>query len=84
MADGEFFEVFVDTPLEDRIKLAPKGLYANAEAGKLKNFTEVDAPAKLSKRQRLKSPANSNAPATYFVSMNILGSFCQNDFVYAY
>ena len=44
VADGEFIEVFVDTPLEDCIKRDPKGLYAKAKAGKLKNFTGVDAP----------------------------------------
>jgi bifunctional enzyme CysN/CysC len=41
---GEFIEVFVDTPLEDCIKRDPKGLYAKAQAGKLKNFTGVDSP----------------------------------------
>jgi bifunctional enzyme CysN/CysC len=44
VADGEFIEVFVDTPIEDCIKRDPKGLYAKAKAGKLKNFTGVDAP----------------------------------------
>jgi bifunctional enzyme CysN/CysC len=44
VADGEFIEVFVDTPIEDCMKRDPKGLYAKAKAGKLKNFTGVDAP----------------------------------------
>lgn len=44
VADGEFIEVFVDTPLEDCIKRDSKGLYAKAKAGELKNFTGVDAP----------------------------------------
>jgi bifunctional enzyme CysN/CysC len=44
VADGEFIEVFVDTPIEDCVKRDPKGLYAKAKAGKLKNFTGVDAP----------------------------------------
>jgi bifunctional enzyme CysN/CysC len=44
VADGEFIEVFVDTPLEDCMQRDPKGLYAKAKAGKLKNFTGVDAP----------------------------------------
>jgi bifunctional enzyme CysN/CysC len=41
---GEFIEVFVDTPIEDCIARDPKGLYAKAKAGQLKNFTGVDAP----------------------------------------
>ena len=44
VADGEFIEVFVDTPLEDCVRRDPKGLYAKARAGKLKNFTGIDAP----------------------------------------
>jgi len=41
---GEFVEVFVDTPLETCIERDPKGLYAKAQAGQLKNFTGIDAP----------------------------------------
>ncbi len=44
MATGEFFEVFVDTPIEECIRRDPKGLYAKAQAGKIKNFTGLDAP----------------------------------------
>jgi len=40
----EFVEVFVDTPIADCIERDPKGLYAKAQAGQLKNFTGVDAP----------------------------------------
>jgi bifunctional enzyme CysN/CysC len=44
VGEGEFIEVFVDTPLADCIKRDPKGLYAKAKAGRLKNFTGIDAP----------------------------------------
>ena len=44
MPDGEFIEVFVDTPLEDAEKRDTKGLYAKARAGELKNFTGIDSP----------------------------------------
>jgi bifunctional enzyme CysN/CysC len=40
----EFVEIFVDTPLEVCIRLDPKGLYARALAGKIKNFTGIDSP----------------------------------------
>jgi bifunctional enzyme CysN/CysC len=42
--DGEFFEVFVDTPLAEAEKRDVKGLYAKARAGELKNFTGIDSP----------------------------------------
>lgn len=40
----EFFEVFVDTPLELAEERDPKGLYEKARAGALKNFTGIDSP----------------------------------------
>ena len=42
--DGEFLEVFVDTPIDECIRRDPKGLYAKAKAGQIKNFTGFDAP----------------------------------------
>jgi len=44
MAAGEFFEVFVDTPLAEAERRDSKGLYAKARRGELKNFTGVDSP----------------------------------------
>jgi bifunctional enzyme CysN/CysC len=41
---GEFFEVFVDTPIAECIRRDPKGLYAKAQSGKIKNFTGLDTP----------------------------------------
>jgi bifunctional enzyme CysN/CysC len=41
---GEFLEVFVDTPIEECRRRDPKGLYAKADLGALKNFTGVDSP----------------------------------------
>jgi bifunctional enzyme CysN/CysC len=41
---NEFLEIFVDTPLEECIRRDPKGLYARAQAGKIKNFTGIDSP----------------------------------------
>jgi len=42
--EGEFVEVFVDTPIEDCEKRDVKGLYAKARKGELKNFTGIDSP----------------------------------------
>ncbi len=44
MAEGEFYEVFVDTPIAEAEKRDVKGLYKKARAGQLKNFTGVDSP----------------------------------------
>jgi bifunctional enzyme CysN/CysC len=42
-ADPEFVEVFVDTPLEECERRDPKGLYAKARRGELRNFTGIDS-----------------------------------------
>ena len=48
--DGEFVEVFVDTPVEICAQRDPKGLYAKAQAGNLPNMTGMgqnyEAPLK--------------------------------------
>lgn len=42
--EGEFIEVFVDTPIEVCMQRDPKGLYKKAQAGEIKNFTGFDSP----------------------------------------
>jgi bifunctional enzyme CysN/CysC len=42
--EGEFIEVFVDTPLDECERRDPKGLYAKARSGALPNFTGIDSP----------------------------------------
>ena len=44
MEEGEFFEVFVDTPIEVCEARDPRGLYAKARRGELANFTGIDSP----------------------------------------
>lgn len=41
--DGEFIEVFIDTPLHVAEERDPKGLYKKARKGELKNFTGIDS-----------------------------------------
>ena len=36
--------MFVDTPIDECVRRDPKGLYAKAKAGTIKNFTGFDAP----------------------------------------
>ncbi|SHM60625.1 MULTISPECIES: sulfate adenylyltransferase subunit CysN [Sphingobium] len=44
LPDGEFIEIFVDTPLEVAEARDVKGLYKKARSGALKNFTGIDSP----------------------------------------
>ncbi|RAK51232.1 adenylyl-sulfate kinase, partial [Phenylobacterium deserti] len=44
LGEGEFVEVFIDTPLQVAEERDVKGLYKKARAGELKNFTGVDSP----------------------------------------
>jgi bifunctional enzyme CysN/CysC len=44
LSDGEFIEVYVQTPLAVAESRDVKGLYKKARAGELKNFTGVDSP----------------------------------------
>jgi len=44
LPEGEFVEVFVDTPLDVAEQRDVKGLYKKARAGELDNFTGIDSP----------------------------------------
>ncbi len=44
LPEGEFIEIFVDTPLEVAEQRDVKGLYKKAREGSLKNFTGIDSP----------------------------------------
>ncbi len=44
MDEGEFLEIYIDTPLSVAEQRDVKGLYKKARSGKLANFTGVDSP----------------------------------------
>ena len=44
---GDFFEIFVDCPIEVCEQRDPKGIYARARAGEVKNFTGISAPYEI-------------------------------------
>src|SRR5690242_13364997 len=58
MAEGEFIEVFVHTPLEQCIARDPKGLYKRALAGEIKNFSGVDQPYEAPEQPELRLMAD--------------------------
>lgn len=44
MNDGDFYEIYVATPIEVCEQRDPKGLYKKARAGEIKGFTGIDDP----------------------------------------
>ncbi len=51
---GDFYEIFVDTPLPTCEERDPKGLYAKVRRGELKNFTGIDSPYESPKAPELR------------------------------
>lgn len=45
--NDEFFEIYVDTPLELAESRDPKGLYKKVRLGKIPNFTGIDSPYEI-------------------------------------
>ena len=50
LPEGQFIEVFVDAPLAVCQDRDPKGLYARAARGEIKQFTGIDSPYELPER----------------------------------
>lgn len=61
-APGDFFEVYVDTPLAVAEARDPKGLYRKARSGHLQQFTGVDAPYEPPLNAQLVLPAHLWSP----------------------
>ena len=62
--DGEFIEIFVDTPLAVAEERDPKGLYKKARGGELKNFTGIDSPYERPEHAEVRIDTTANAPET--------------------
>jgi bifunctional enzyme CysN/CysC len=62
LAEGEFLEVFVDTPLAEAEKRDPKGLYRKAREGKIKNFTGIDSPYEPPEHAELRIDTTALSP----------------------
>jgi bifunctional enzyme CysN/CysC len=59
---GEFFEVFVDTPLAEAERRDVKGLYRKARLGELKNFTGIDSPYETPEQPEIQIDTTSVTP----------------------
>ena len=51
--EGEFIEVFIDTPLEVCESRDPKGLYQKARKGEILNFTGISSPYEAPKKPEI-------------------------------
>lgn len=60
---GEFFEVFIDTPLAEAERRDVKGLYKKARSGQLKNFTGIDSPYEAPEHAELRLDTTALSPA---------------------
>ena len=65
VGEGEFIEVYVDTPIEICMQRDPKGLYQKAQAGEIKNFTGIDSPYEVPERADLHIETLTGDAATH-------------------
>ena len=62
MAEGEFVEVFIDTPLAEAERRDVKGLYKKARAGDLKHFTGISSPYEAPEQPEVRIDTTRVAP----------------------
>jgi bifunctional enzyme CysN/CysC len=79
LEEGEFIEIFVDTPMVVAEQRDPKGLYKKARSGDLKNFTGIDSPYEVPENPELRidttttsSEAAADAIVGYLVDKNFI------------
>ena len=60
--EGEFIEVFVDTPLDVAEGRDVKGLYAKARRGELPHFTGIDSPYEAPEAPEMRLEAALESP----------------------
>ena len=62
VGDGDFVEIFVDTPFEECARRDPKGLYAKALSGEIRNFTGVDSPYEVPQNPNIRLETTEKTP----------------------
>jgi bifunctional enzyme CysN/CysC len=58
-AEGDFLEIFVDTPIDACEARDPKGLYKKARAGQLANFTGISSPYEAPENPEVHVPGDA-------------------------
>lgn len=69
VGQGDFFEVFCDTPIEVCEHRDPKGLYKKARAGEIKGFTGIDDPYEAPEKPELVIDASKLTPEAAAVAL---------------
>lgn len=59
---GEFFEIFIDTPIHIAEERDPKGLYKKMRRGELKNFTGIDSPYEVPENAEIRIDTTKQIP----------------------
>ncbi|ODU27921.1 sulfate adenylyltransferase subunit CysN [Sphingopyxis sp. SCN 67-31] len=62
LPEGEFIEIFIDTPLAEAERRDVKGLYKKARAGQLKNFTGIDSPYEVPENPEIRIDTTDMTP----------------------
>lgn len=62
LPEGEFLEVFIDTPLKVAEARDVKGLYKKARSGELKNFTGIDSPYEAPRNPEIRIDTTALSP----------------------
>jgi len=62
LPEGEFLEVFIDTPLKVAEARDVKGLYKKARSGELKNFTGIDSPYEAPRNPEVRIDTTALSP----------------------
>lgn len=75
LPEGEFIEIFVDTPLSVAEERDVKGLYRKARSGELKNFTGIDSPYEAPEAPEIRIDTTTTSPeeAADLIAERILG-----------
>jgi adenylyl-sulfate kinase len=61
VGDGDFIEVFLDTPLDVCEQRDPKGLYKKARAGEIKHFTGIDSDYQVPVNPEIRIDTSANS-----------------------
>ena len=70
--EGEFIEVFVDTPLKVCEQRDPKGLYAKARKGEIPEFTGISSPYEAPEKPEIHIRGEFSVEASVEMLMNYL------------
>ncbi|WP_029936376.1 sulfate adenylyltransferase subunit CysN [Sphingomonas sp. UNC305MFCol5.2] len=62
LPEGDFFEIFIDTPIAEAEKRDPKGLYRKARAGEIANFTGISSPYEAPENPQIRIDTTKETP----------------------